>query len=117
MDEFAAHAAAATHHLDGDPRLEDADLVIEQRIGEPDALESNYHLILRRGSLKVIDGPAPGADVTITQDATTARAVRDGALHAQQAFLTGRLSVDGDIAKLLRHADLLSSVLGPQTDA
>jgi hypothetical protein len=37
--------------------------------------------------------------------------LRLGEIHAQRAFLTGRLSIDGDIDKLLNHGALLSSLL------
>lgn len=42
------------------------------------------------------------ADVTMTADADTFRAILDGDLNPTAAFMTGRLSVDGDMGAAMR---------------
>ena len=112
IDQFAAGTRSACARFVGDTRLADIDLVIEQRIVDADALVSNYHVCIANGEVDVIDGPAEAPDVTISQDLVTAQALQRGDVHAQTAFLTGRLNIDGDIHKLLDHGDLLADLLG-----
>ena len=47
------------------------------------------------------------ADVTLTADAETFRAILDGALNPTSAFMTGKLSVDGDMGAAMRLAGAL----------
>lgn len=48
------------------------------------------------------------ADVTLTADADTFRAILDGDLNPTAAFMTGRLSVDGNMGLAMK----LGAVLG-----
>lgn len=108
MDSFADHSAAALERL-GSVAVDGVDLVIEQRVTDVDGDEV-WHLQIAHGSITAVPGPAERADVTLRQDAATARALRAGELHAQHAFLTGRLVIDGNIAKLLEHGELLAGL-------
>jgi len=57
------------------------------------------------------DGVRPGdeeADVTLTANADTFRAILDGDLNPTMAFMTGKLSVDGNMGLAMK----LGSVLG-----
>lgn len=116
IDQFAASTRSACARLVGDTRLADIDLVIEQRIVDANTIVSNYHVCIANGEVDVIDGPAEAPDVTISQDLVTAQALQRGNVHAQTAFLTGRLSIDGDIHKLLDHGDLLTDLLRADGD-
>ncbi len=110
MNSFADHSAVALDRLDPTVDLDGVDLVIEQHVTDDDGDEV-WHLEIANGRVSSVTGPADRADVTLRQDAATAQALRDGSLHAQHAFLTGRLVIDGDISKLLAHGDLLSKLL------
>jgi hypothetical protein len=116
IDQFAAGTRSACARFVGDSRLADIDLVIEQRIADADEVVSNYHVCIANGEVDVIDGPAEAPDVTISQDLATAQALQRGDVHAQTAFLTGRLNIDGDIHKLLDHGELLANLLGGHRD-
>ncbi len=109
MDSFVDHSAAAVARLSDVSDLDGVDLVVEQRVIDPEG-DQIWHLQVTNGSVSIIDGPAEHPDVTLSQDADTATALRSGELHAQHAFLTGRLTIDGDIAKLLEHGDLLQTL-------
>jgi hypothetical protein len=65
--------------------------------------EIEAHLDTSAGELELEAGHLDHPDVTITVDYTTAKAILiDGdAQAAMQAFLGGRIKVDGDITKLL----------------
>lgn len=111
MTDFAEHTRAAIAALDETALPDDVELTIEQQINDGGELVDHFHVRLHAGTATVISGAAPGPDITIRQDVDTARALRLGEIHAQRAFLTGRLSIDGDIDKLLTHGALLSSLL------
>lgn len=112
MAEFGAHTAEVVSKLVGDDIPSDVRLVIEQQVVDvDDNMIENFHVYIADGRVDVIDGPAENADVTIRQDAETARGLQSGTIHAQRAFLTGRLSIDGDIDQLLAHGTLLSTLV------
>lgn len=48
------------------------------------------------------------ADVTLTADADTFRSILDGNLNPTAAFMTGRLSVDGDMGQAMKLAGVLA---------
>jgi putative sterol carrier protein len=110
--DFTAHARQAAHALGARPELAGVDLIIEQRVMDGDALIANFHMIIRDEQLQVVDGTAADeADVIITQDRETAEGLRTGSLHAQSAYLTGSLTVSGDVSALLAHGETLAEVL------
>lgn len=111
LDPYATQTAKAIEAMDTSHIGEDVNFTLEQVITEDGSVVGHYHLVLTDGTASVHPGEGDHSDIVIRQDAETARAIRAGELHAQGAFLTGRLSVDGDIDKLLQHGPLLSSVL------
>ncbi len=61
----------------------------------------------------VIDGAGAhasddDADVTLTADADTFKSILDGDLNPTAAFMTGKLSVDGDMGMAMKLASVLS---------
>lgn len=48
-------------------------------------------------------GDLEGADVTVKQSYDTAAAIARGELNTQTAFMTGKLKVSGNLAKLMMH--------------
>ncbi|MGI9608042.1 MAG: SCP2 sterol-binding domain-containing protein [Acidimicrobiales bacterium] len=107
MNEFAAATTRATEHLRDDPRLADVDLVIEQCVRDNGAEVERYHVCVGGRAVRVVEGASAKPDITICQDMETARALQRGELHAQGAYLTGRLTIEGNVQKLLQHAPLL----------
>ncbi|WP_146587962.1 SCP2 sterol-binding domain-containing protein [Puniceibacterium confluentis] len=56
-------------------------------------------------------GARPGdeeADVTLSADADTFRAIFDGEMNPTNAFMSGKLAIDGDMGQAMK----LASVLG-----
>ena len=60
-----------------------------------------YHLAVQDGRAAFDAGPAKDEDVRLVQDWDTAVAVARGELHAQEAFLRGRIHLHGDAAALV----------------
>ncbi len=111
---YRESAESAAQRLSGDPRIAGIDLRIEQTITDGTDTLEQYVFVLHDGDASVIDGdPSLPPHVSIRQDAATAAALHAGDLHAQQAFLTGSLTIDGDVARLIAHADLLAELGGP----
>jgi len=99
------------------PALADATagvaLVIEQVVATVDG-EVVWHVAINDGTVRFIAGAAPDTGdapvVRFTTDETTARAITDGALTAQEAFVRGRLQVGGDTTALVTHHGALAGL-------
>jgi putative sterol carrier protein len=111
LDEFAAHTARSIRSIaDGAIPL-DVAFTIEQQVSDGDELVGHFHLVLADGTATIRTGAAKNPDIVVRQDVETARALQDGTMHAQSAFLTGRLSIDGDVHELLNHGPLLAQLM------
>lgn len=106
LDE-AARASTTLQTVAGD-----LDLTVQQVVtdGDPAGGEVAWYVRLRRGLVEVRPGRIDEADVTFTQDRATARAIADGELSAQAAFMAGRLRTGGDLAQLLAHREALAAL-------
>lgn len=107
---FADHTEDRLASLDPGSIPDDLDLVIEQRILDGDAVVERYAVALQNG-LAEIASDDRASDIVISQDLETARSIQSGASSAQTAYLTGRLTIDGDVDKLLATGPALQSVL------
>ena len=83
----------------------------------PAGSEARYYVRIRDGSASIEIGTVDKPDVAVTVDYATACAISKGEMNIQTAFFSGKLTVDGNIAKLItqqRHiaslADAVSSV-------
>lgn len=61
------------------------------------------HIDTSNGDVVIEDGQLEGPDLTVTVDYETARAIfiEQDAAAAMQAFMGGRIKVDGDLSKML----------------
>lgn len=85
-------------------------LTVQQVVtGGPDG-EVAWAVAVDHGRVAVRPGRAEASDVTFTSDHDTAVAVARGELSAQAAFMVGRLTVTGDVAKLITHQDAFTSI-------
>lgn len=117
MTGFAEHTERRIATLAATAALDELDLIIEQRVLNDDgSLAESYQVHLGDGVVAVDRDCSGEAHVVLSQDVETAEALRSGELHAQPAFLTGRLRVDGDVDRLLEHREALTSLLAG-TDA
>jgi putative sterol carrier protein len=65
--------------------------------------------VVRRG---ILDDP----DVSITNTYETAEAISKGELNTQSAFITGRIKVEGNLAKLMMHQAALQHFANAVSD-
>ncbi|MFT7473612.1 MAG: putative sterol carrier protein [Verrucomicrobiales bacterium] len=111
LDEFAAHTARSIASIGEGALPVDVTFTIEQQVSNGEELVGHFHLVLAGGAATIRAGAAAKPDIVIRQDVETARALQDGTMHAQGAFLTGRLSIDGDVHELLNHGPLLAQLM------
>ncbi|MGI9609363.1 MAG: SCP2 sterol-binding domain-containing protein [Acidimicrobiia bacterium] len=80
-----------------------ADLGIQFSIADGPDGELDYHLSSSAGNSLMALGSLDEADVVVKQSYDTAAAVSKGELNVQTAFMTGKLKVSGNLAKLMMH--------------
>jgi putative sterol carrier protein len=81
-------------------------LVIQHIVDDDTA----YYITVDDERAGVRAGRAEHPTVTFSQDHTTAAAIAQGQLSAQQAFMSGRLLVRGDLPALTRAQDVMDEL-------
>lgn len=80
-----------------------ADLEIQFETEDGPEGKVNYYLSASGGVASMAIGDLEDADVTVKQLYDTATAISKGDLNTQTAFMTGKLKVSGNLAKLMMH--------------
>lgn len=75
--------------------------VTVQYVVATDDGERSYHLVMGPDRDRAILGHAESPDVTFSMNEETARAISGGELSTEEAFITGRLDIDGDPGPLI----------------
>jgi len=103
-EEWVRDVTAALNNHDGFKNaIGAADLGIQFVTEDGPDGEVNYYLSAGGGHSKVALGELENADVTVKQSYDTAAAISKGELNTQTAFMTGKLKVSGNLAKLMMH--------------
>ena len=103
-EEWAAEVTTALNNHQGFKNaIGNADLTIQFNTTETPDGEVDYYLQAGGGTAKMAIGTLEGADVTVKQSYDTATAISTGELNTQTAFMTGKLKVSGNLAKLMMH--------------
>ena len=74
----------------------------------PEGAEQRYYIHVTGGEALAGAGDADEPDATITNDYATATAISKGDLNTQMAFMTGKLKVTGNMAKLMMNQGMLN---------
>jgi len=103
-EEWARDVTAALNGHEGFKNaIGAADLSIQfVTEGGPDG-DVDYFLKSSGGTSDMAIGSLEDADVTVKQGYDTATAIATGDLNTQTAFMTGKLKVSGNLAKLMMH--------------
>ena len=103
-EEWASEVTAALNNHQGFKNaIGDADLAIQFSTGEASEGDVDYYLQAGGGKAMMAIGTLEAADVTVKQSYDTAKAISTGELNTQTAFMTGKLKVSGNLAKLMMH--------------
>ncbi len=106
------HFSAAREALASDPGFQNAianvDLGVQFDVsGGPDG-DITYYLKVADGSAMTDRGPLDDADVTVASDYATSQAIAKGELNVQMAFMTGKIKVGGNMAKIMMHQGVIN---------
>ena len=74
----------------------------------PEGAVGRYYMAIGNGAAEAASGDADSADATISNNYETATAVSKGELNTQMAFMTGKLKVTGNMAKLMMNQAMLT---------
>lgn len=108
-EEWAQDVTAALNAHEGFKNaIGAADLGIQFEVADAPEGEVNYYLSTSGGNASMALGNLEGADVTVKQSYDTAAAVSKGELNTQTAFMTGKLKVSGNLAKLMMHQNAIA---------
>ena len=114
MSKFLSEewATAVTTALNGHEGYQNAigaaDLAIQFETEDGPDGAVNYYLSSSAGSSSMALGDIQDADVTVKQSYDTASAISKGELNTQTAFMTGKLKVSGNLAKLMMHQNAIA---------
>lgn len=100
-------AQAVTDALNSHPGFKSsvgsADLTIQFKTTDAPQGEIDYYLTTSGDQANLEMGEADSPDVTVAQNYETASAISKGDLNTQTAFMTGKIKVSGNLAKLMMH--------------
>jgi putative sterol carrier protein len=100
-------AQAVTDALNGHPgfrsAMGSAALTIQFKTADGPDGDIDYYMRTADGVAELALGEAADPDVTISQSYETASAISKGELQTQTAFMTGKIKVAGNLAKLMMH--------------
>ena len=99
--------SALSEHQGFNNALGDADLAIQFSTADAPDGEVDYYLSAGGGTAAVALGTLDDADVTVKQSYDTAVAISKGEMNVQTAFMTGKLKVSGNLAKLMMHQSVI----------
>ncbi len=103
-EDWASDVTAALNAHEGFRNaIGPADLAIQFSTADAPDGEVDYFLRASGGSTDLGIGTVENPDVTVKQTYDTAIAISKGELNTQTAFMTGKLKVSGNLAKLMMH--------------
>lgn len=103
---------SAQDALQTDPGFQNAianvDLSVQFDVSDAPDGDVSYYLKIAGGDVDTALGPLDGADVTVSSDYETSTAISKGELNVQMAFMTGKIKVGGNMAKIMMHQGVLN---------
>ena len=106
------HMAGGTDALNADAGFQSAMANVELGLqfvvtDGPDG-DVDYYLQVGDGSAELVLGDLDGADASVTSDYETSAAISKGEMNVQMAFMTGKIKVGGNMAKIMMNQGLLN---------
>ncbi|HEX2050782.1 MAG TPA: SCP2 sterol-binding domain-containing protein [Actinomycetota bacterium] len=78
--------------------------------GTPDGGDAKYYFKLENGNAEVALGELSDAEATITQNYETAVAINKTELNPQNAFMQGKLKIQGNMMKLMQLQGVINTM-------
>lgn len=116
-EEWASEVTSAlSQHPGFKNAIGSAELGIQFIVSDGPDGEVEYYLKTGGGNSTMAVGTLEGADVTVRQGYDTASAISKGELNTQTAFMTGKVKVSGNLAKLMMHQSAIQQWNAATTD-
>lgn len=117
-EEWADEVERALNSHEGFTQaIRDVDLSLQFLVTDvPDRQDIPYYVRLSGGRAEVAPGELPNPDVSVANSYETAVEISKGELNTQTAFITGRLKVQGNLAKLMMHQGALQQFANAVSD-
>jgi putative sterol carrier protein len=107
-EEFMTEATAALgDHAGFTAAIANTTLDLQFVVADSPEGEISYYVAVTDGSAEMARGTLDAAEVTIRSTYETAVGISQGDINTQMAFMTGKLKVDGNMAKLLMNQAML----------
>lgn len=107
----AATAEALANHAGFIAASAGVDLALQFRVTDmPEGDDVTYYVDIHDGAATVGLGDLESPDVTITNNYETATGISTGDLNTQMAFMTGKLKVSGEMAKLMLNQNSINEM-------
>ncbi len=109
-EEWTQQATDSLNNHDGfSSAIANVDMTLQFTVTDtPDSEDVEYSVSVGDGRADLKLGNTDSSDVAVTNDYTTASAISKGELNMQAAFMTGKLKVTGNLAKLMMHQSALT---------
>lgn len=107
-EEWATAVQGAVNSSDAfRSAVANAALKLQFNISDAPGGEISYYMAAEDGEAEVALGTLDDPDVTVGQSYETATAISKGDLNTQTAFMSGKLKVEGNLAKLMMHQNAI----------
>jgi len=106
------HMAAGTAALNDDAgfatAMTNVGLGLQFSVTDAPDGEIDYYLTVGDGAAVLALGTLEDADASVSSDYETAAAIAKGELNVQMAFMTGKIKVGGNMAKVMMYQGLIN---------
>ena len=89
---------------------ETTDLSLQFVVSDAPDGDVEYSVTMASGTTTYAPGAAEGADATIRSNHETAMAIFKGDLNTQAAFISGKLKVEGNLAKIMMNQSAMTAL-------
>jgi putative sterol carrier protein len=112
LSEDWLNASSETLAADSDYQAATAttDLTLQFVVTDTPDGEVEYNVTMANGTTAFAPGALEGADATIRNNYETAMAISKGDLNTQAAFISGKLKVEGNLAKIMMNQSALTAL-------
>ena len=108
-DWMADLTTALNAHAGFKSAIANVDLTLQFVVSDaPAGTEGRYYIDIAEGKALAAPGDAAEPDATITNTYETAVALSKGETNTQMAFMTGKIKVTGNMAKLMMNQAMLN---------
>jgi putative sterol carrier protein len=107
-DHMAAGTAALNEDAGFAAAMNGVDLSLQFTVTDAPSGEIDYYLTVGDGAAVLALGTLDDADASVGSDYATAAAIAKGELNVQMAFMTGKIKVGGNMAKVMMYQGLIN---------